>query len=140
MISVANLSERDICFSYETSNQPLVWFTRISDGWELAETLSEGVWVNSKGELTAPSRGYTATKITLVPGGKAELPLLRGITETEQFWEDKRDAQLPREPYENQQVTATLFGEFFDCAYPDTDAAGWQIEPLVYSSEFKVSQ
>ncbi|WP_226554242.1 hypothetical protein [Celeribacter naphthalenivorans] len=33
-ISVANLSERDICFSYETSNQPLVFFTRISDGWE----------------------------------------------------------------------------------------------------------
>ncbi|WP_417280848.1 hypothetical protein [Celeribacter sp.] len=114
--------------------------SRISDGWELPETLSEGVWVNSKGELTAPSRGYTATKITLVPGGKAELPLLRGITETEQFWEDKRDAQLPREPYENQPVTATLFGEFFDCAYPDTDAAGWQIEPLVYSSAFKVSQ
>lgn len=108
MISVANLSERDICFSYEKSNQPLVSFTRISDGWELAETLSEGVWVNSKGELIAPSRGYTATKITLVPGGKTELPLLRVITETEEFWEDRKNAQLPREPYENQPVTASL--------------------------------
>ncbi len=34
MISVANNSERDICFSYETFNQPLVSFTRISHlGW-----------------------------------------------------------------------------------------------------------
>ncbi|TNE67429.1 MAG: hypothetical protein EP336_07830 [Rhodobacteraceae bacterium] len=143
MISVANFSERDICFSYEKSNQPLVSFTRISDGWELAETLSEGVWVNSKGELTGPPRGYTATKITLVPGGKTELPLLRVITETEEFWEDKMKGFSPREPYENQPVTASLYGNIFDCAYPDIDAArsaGWQNEASVSSSEFKVSQ
>ncbi|WP_066710325.1 hypothetical protein [Celeribacter ethanolicus] len=70
MISVANFSERDICFSYEVSNQPLVSFTRISDGWELAETLSEGVWVNSKGELTGPPGDTPQPKSHLFPAAK----------------------------------------------------------------------